>query len=179
MFCPQSSGFQIKLFRAQEVLNKSIVAISDLRTDVEEIKWENMRRSVCMWKATGVIAAHKPRDLNSDTWSIPSGHCLVDGAPTQTQASNPTRSTARNQAIGSGWTRGYPLADFNMHIPRRAPGVPSGSTNPILYLITSYSTHRSLYLQLLEILGQPIRVALCTLACHRRFLTASAWVLCT
>jgi len=30
----------------EEVLNKSIVAISDLRTDVEEIKWENMRRSV-------------------------------------------------------------------------------------------------------------------------------------
>jgi hypothetical protein len=30
----------------QEVLNKAIVTISDLRTDVEETKWENMRRSV-------------------------------------------------------------------------------------------------------------------------------------
>ena len=43
--------------RAQEVLNKSIVAISDLRTDVEEIKWENMRRSVCMSDDWVCIAA--------------------------------------------------------------------------------------------------------------------------
>ncbi|KAG6857368.1 hypothetical protein H0H87_005671 [Tephrocybe sp. NHM501043] len=31
----------------QEILNKVIVSVSDLRTDVEEIKWENMRRAVC------------------------------------------------------------------------------------------------------------------------------------
>ena len=31
----------------QELLNKSIVDISDLRTVVEENKWENMRRAVC------------------------------------------------------------------------------------------------------------------------------------
>ncbi|KAJ8523479.1 hypothetical protein ONZ45_g74 [Pleurotus djamor] len=30
----------------ETLLNKSIVNISDLRTDVEEIKWENMRKSV-------------------------------------------------------------------------------------------------------------------------------------
>ncbi|KAG6855125.1 hypothetical protein C0991_006054 [Blastosporella zonata] len=30
----------------EEVLNKVIVSVSDLRTDVEEIKWENMRRAV-------------------------------------------------------------------------------------------------------------------------------------
>lgn len=30
----------------QELLNKAIVNISDLRTVVEEIKWENMRRAV-------------------------------------------------------------------------------------------------------------------------------------
>ncbi|TFK43600.1 hypothetical protein BDQ12DRAFT_675248 [Crucibulum laeve] len=30
----------------EEILNKAIVNVSDLRTDVEEIKWENMRRSV-------------------------------------------------------------------------------------------------------------------------------------
>jgi len=30
----------------EELLNKAIVNISDLRTVVEEIKWENMRRAV-------------------------------------------------------------------------------------------------------------------------------------
>ncbi|KAG6872794.1 hypothetical protein C0995_006523 [Termitomyces sp. Mi166 len=30
----------------EELLNKVIVSVSDLRTDVEEIKWENMRRAV-------------------------------------------------------------------------------------------------------------------------------------
>jgi len=30
----------------EEVLNKAIVNVSDLRTDVEEIKWENMRKAV-------------------------------------------------------------------------------------------------------------------------------------
>ncbi|KAG6918943.1 hypothetical protein DXG01_010598 [Tephrocybe rancida] len=30
----------------EEILNKVIVSVSDLRTDVEEIKWENMRRAV-------------------------------------------------------------------------------------------------------------------------------------
>ncbi|KAF9482465.1 hypothetical protein BDN70DRAFT_801455 [Pholiota conissans] len=30
----------------EELLNKAIVSVSDLRTDVEEIKWENMRRAV-------------------------------------------------------------------------------------------------------------------------------------
>jgi hypothetical protein len=30
----------------QSVVNKSIVTLSELRTDIEEIKWENMRRSV-------------------------------------------------------------------------------------------------------------------------------------
>ncbi|KAG6820100.1 hypothetical protein H0H93_005412 [Arthromyces matolae] len=30
----------------EEVLNRVIVSVSDLRTDVEEIKWENMRRAV-------------------------------------------------------------------------------------------------------------------------------------
>ena len=31
----------------QEMLNKAIVSISDLRTLVEENKWENMRKFVC------------------------------------------------------------------------------------------------------------------------------------
>ncbi|KAF8195972.1 hypothetical protein K438DRAFT_1826818 [Mycena galopus ATCC 62051] len=30
----------------EELLNKAVVSVSDLRTDVEEIKWDNMRRAV-------------------------------------------------------------------------------------------------------------------------------------
>lgn len=30
----------------QELVNKAIVDISDLRTSVEEIKWENMQKAV-------------------------------------------------------------------------------------------------------------------------------------
>ena len=30
----------------QELLNKAIINVSDLRTDVEEIKWDNMRKTV-------------------------------------------------------------------------------------------------------------------------------------
>ena len=36
-----------KVFPSQTLLNKAIVNISDLRTDVEEIKWDNMRKAVC------------------------------------------------------------------------------------------------------------------------------------
>ncbi|KAF5393875.1 hypothetical protein D9757_000090 [Collybiopsis confluens] len=38
--------FTRKDIAIEELLNKSIVAISDLRTDVEEVKWDNMRRAV-------------------------------------------------------------------------------------------------------------------------------------
>lgn len=34
-------------FSLQTLLNKAIVDISDMRTDVEEIKWDNMRKAVC------------------------------------------------------------------------------------------------------------------------------------
>ena len=30
----------------QEVLNKSLVTLYDLRSDMEEVKWDNMRKSV-------------------------------------------------------------------------------------------------------------------------------------
>ncbi|EKM80349.1 hypothetical protein AGABI1DRAFT_39307 [Agaricus bisporus var. burnettii JB137-S8] len=39
----------------EELLNKAIVAISDLRTVVEEIKWENMRRAVLTLAAFVVV----------------------------------------------------------------------------------------------------------------------------
>ncbi|KAG5637837.1 hypothetical protein H0H81_003042 [Sphagnurus paluster] len=39
----------------EEVLNKVIVSVSDLRTDVEEIKWENMRRAVVTLSAFVVV----------------------------------------------------------------------------------------------------------------------------
>ncbi|KAF8974251.1 hypothetical protein BDZ97DRAFT_1772616 [Flammula alnicola] len=34
----------------EELLNKAIVSVSDLRTDVEEIKWDNMRKAVGKWQ---------------------------------------------------------------------------------------------------------------------------------
>ncbi|KAK7470725.1 hypothetical protein VKT23_002147 [Stygiomarasmius scandens] len=38
--------FKRRSIAIEELLNKSIVSISDLRTDVEEVKWDNMRRAV-------------------------------------------------------------------------------------------------------------------------------------
>ncbi|KAF8351525.1 hypothetical protein F5887DRAFT_861026, partial [Amanita rubescens] len=40
------SELKSKDITIEELLNKSVVTISDLRTDVEEVKWENMRRTV-------------------------------------------------------------------------------------------------------------------------------------
>ncbi|KAJ7179923.1 hypothetical protein C8R43DRAFT_382531 [Mycena crocata] len=39
----------------EELLNKAVVHISDLRTDVEEIKWDNMRRAVVALSAFLVV----------------------------------------------------------------------------------------------------------------------------
>ncbi|KAF8076313.1 hypothetical protein FPV67DRAFT_1444998 [Lyophyllum atratum] len=39
----------------EELLSKAIVSVSDLRTDVEEIKWENMRRAVLTLSAFVVV----------------------------------------------------------------------------------------------------------------------------
>ncbi|THV08628.1 hypothetical protein K435DRAFT_772082 [Dendrothele bispora CBS 962.96] len=38
--------FKRRSIAIEEMLNKSIVGVSDLRTDVEEVKWDNMRRAV-------------------------------------------------------------------------------------------------------------------------------------
>ncbi|KAJ7744512.1 hypothetical protein DFH07DRAFT_749425 [Mycena maculata] len=40
------SDFKQQDIAIEELLNKAVVNISDLRTDVEEIKWDNMRRAV-------------------------------------------------------------------------------------------------------------------------------------
>ncbi|KAF8913837.1 hypothetical protein CPB84DRAFT_1757678, partial [Gymnopilus junonius] len=40
------ADFKQQDIKIEEVLNKAIVNISDLRTDVEEIKWDNMRKAV-------------------------------------------------------------------------------------------------------------------------------------
>jgi hypothetical protein len=40
------STADLNAFFVQELLNKAIVNVSDLRTDVEEVKWDNMRRAV-------------------------------------------------------------------------------------------------------------------------------------
>jgi len=39
----------------ESVVNKSIVTLSELRTDIEEIKWENMRKSVLALSAFLVV----------------------------------------------------------------------------------------------------------------------------
>jgi len=45
------SDFKQQDILIESLLNKAIVSLSDLRTDVEEIKWENMRKSVVMLSA--------------------------------------------------------------------------------------------------------------------------------
>ncbi|KAJ6539275.1 hypothetical protein B0H19DRAFT_1314630 [Mycena capillaripes] len=40
------SEFKQQDISIEELMNKAVVNISDLRTDVEEIKWDNMRRAV-------------------------------------------------------------------------------------------------------------------------------------
>jgi len=40
------SDFKQQDILVESLLNKAIVSLSDLRTDVEEIKWDNMRKSV-------------------------------------------------------------------------------------------------------------------------------------
>ncbi|KAJ7283723.1 hypothetical protein C8J57DRAFT_1293383 [Mycena rebaudengoi] len=44
-----------KLILSQGLLNKAIVNLSDLRTDVEEIKWDNMRRAVVTLSAFVIV----------------------------------------------------------------------------------------------------------------------------
>lgn len=40
------SDLKLQDIAMEELLSKVIVSVSDLRTDVEEVKWENMRRTV-------------------------------------------------------------------------------------------------------------------------------------
>ncbi|KAL4264209.1 Coiled-coil domain-containing protein 90-like protein [Pleurotus pulmonarius] len=51
----------------EELLNKAIVNVSDLRTDVEEIKWENMRKSVLALSAFLVVII-----MSMELWPKPS-----------------------------------------------------------------------------------------------------------
>ncbi|KAF8812377.1 hypothetical protein BYT27DRAFT_7251912 [Phlegmacium glaucopus] len=46
---------QVGFFSLQTLLNKAIVDTSDLRTDVEEIKWDNMRKAVVTLSAFVVV----------------------------------------------------------------------------------------------------------------------------
>ncbi|KAJ7498991.1 hypothetical protein FB451DRAFT_1014584 [Mycena latifolia] len=49
------SEFKQQDIAIEELLNKAVVHISDLRTDVEEIKWDNMRRAVVTLSAFLVV----------------------------------------------------------------------------------------------------------------------------
>ncbi|KAJ7507727.1 hypothetical protein B0H11DRAFT_139138 [Mycena galericulata] len=49
------SDFKQQDIAIEELLNKAVVSISDLRTDVEEIKWDNMRRAVVTLSAFLVV----------------------------------------------------------------------------------------------------------------------------
>ncbi|KAJ6614315.1 hypothetical protein B0H10DRAFT_1803857 [Mycena sp. CBHHK59/15] len=49
------SEFKQQDIAIEELLNKAVVNISDLRTDVEEIKWDNMRRAVVTLSAFLVV----------------------------------------------------------------------------------------------------------------------------
>jgi hypothetical protein len=49
------SEFKAQDILIEEMLSKNIVRLSDLKTDVEEIKWENMRRSVATLAAFVIV----------------------------------------------------------------------------------------------------------------------------
>ncbi|KAJ7368225.1 hypothetical protein DFH08DRAFT_676491 [Mycena albidolilacea] len=49
------SNFTQQDISIEELLNKAVVSVSDLRTDVEEIKWDNMRRAVVTLMAFVVV----------------------------------------------------------------------------------------------------------------------------
>jgi len=49
------SDFKKQDIMIEELLNKAIVTVSDLRTDVEEVKWNNMRKSVVTLSAFLVV----------------------------------------------------------------------------------------------------------------------------
>ncbi|KAJ7368231.1 hypothetical protein DFH08DRAFT_669889, partial [Mycena albidolilacea] len=49
------SNFTQQDISIEELLNKAVVNVSDLRTDVEEIKWDNMRRAVVTLMAFVVV----------------------------------------------------------------------------------------------------------------------------
>jgi hypothetical protein len=66
----------------QELLNKSLVTLYDLRSDVEEVKWDNMRKSVgeliFVPSTAGTLGL---RDLCSDALRIRPRHCDCNGTP--------------------------------------------------------------------------------------------------
>jgi len=43
------ADFKAQDIAIEELLNKAIVTLGDLRTDMEEVKWNNMKRGVCKW----------------------------------------------------------------------------------------------------------------------------------
>ncbi|KAJ3869699.1 hypothetical protein EV359DRAFT_76496 [Lentinula novae-zelandiae] len=74
----------------EELLNKSIVSISDLRTDVEEVKWDNMRRAVggLFTFATAVVIGMelRPKPPPPSPPVVPTPITRADLAPTTADA---------------------------------------------------------------------------------------------
>ncbi|KAJ4466522.1 hypothetical protein J3R30DRAFT_3719299 [Lentinula aciculospora] len=74
----------------EELLNKSIVSISDLRTDVEEVKWDNMRRAVgglFIFATTVVIGMElRPKPPPPSPPVVPTPITRADLAPTTADA---------------------------------------------------------------------------------------------
>ncbi|KAJ3785102.1 hypothetical protein GGU10DRAFT_269975 [Lentinula aff. detonsa] len=82
--------FTRKDIAIEELLNKSIVSISDLRTDVEEVKWDNMRRAVggLFAFATVIIIGMelRPKPSPPPPPVVPSPITRADLAPTTADA---------------------------------------------------------------------------------------------
>ncbi|KAJ3824580.1 hypothetical protein EV361DRAFT_800408 [Lentinula raphanica] len=82
--------FTRKDIAIEELLNKSIVSISDLRTDVEEVKWDNMRRAVggLFAFATAIIIGMelRPKPPPPPPPIVPSPITRADLAPTTADA---------------------------------------------------------------------------------------------
>ncbi|KXN83692.1 hypothetical protein AN958_00833 [Leucoagaricus sp. SymC.cos] len=89
----------------EELLNKAIVNISDLRTDVEEIKWENMRRAVrksqCWLPGLSMLI------LSSHIGSFRDCDHFWYGSTTYTEAQSPSPTqryqSSSGRRVGAEW----------------------------------------------------------------------------
>lgn len=67
--------------RLQEVLNKSLVTLYDLRSEVEDVRWNNMRNSVGTSHRIHAVASLNNVTSDSGAGRLPASHYAGNGDP--------------------------------------------------------------------------------------------------